>query len=992
MRFQALTWNYVDKFKKASKRGASAWQQRWDAATSLLHICGRDDAGKSVHVCVIDHHPVFYVRATESTFYSVVAQAKNFSKSWEDWWVVDLSTERRHVFQGFRGGKTDTVLRVVAAGRGASIAMATSLREAGIETFDTCIDVVTAFYHSTGIQPCGWIKVCDFCGSDIDGYTSSRCDEDVVCRKSGLAPVESAAIANFVFASIDIEAVSVADSAGRYPFPDGDKLENPASCLCVKLQRLHEETSELHAFTFNAVDMDYVREHSPEMCVHAYASEHLMWIGIVSWFEEAHVDVLVGWNILNFDMKFFHKRCALHRVDLTNMGKFDVFSTKLKSRTLSTGGAGHNEFNYWDIAGTFLLDGYVIIKRDYKLQSYGLGAVGEHFIGLSKIDLSPKEIFRESVAGPTGLARVTVYCGRDVDVPMRIVRKLNCFVKLLQFANMAHVSIDDLQLRGANCKTLSLLAAEARRKEWIISDKAFAFNKLTGKYQGALVLDPIVGLHADAPVLTLDFKSLYPSMIISQRLCPHTYVEDDQYLGMPDVEYKTFSWDDCVTNRHHTYTFAVNQESLTPGVLQRLADERLRAKKQMKRCQQRSEAARMEAQAARGEGRSSDADRMEANAKASEFEESVWDGIQLSVKLLMNSIYGFFGAAQVGKLPHVPIAMVITFMGRQMLHNTQKYILCKFGNHARLSPPEQRSEEDVRELCQSETLDDLIVNVSDISIVYGDTDSVFIKFGPPTVGSKTTVLRKAFALAEDAAAETTAFLRETMCPAGMGRLAVELEFEKALFPLICYSKKRYAFVKYVDPNKEGKIGAMGLQLVRRDLCQASVSLMWGTLRAVLQDNDVAAAEALVRETLQRLHKGEMSMNELSCNKKLSHTYKGTQPAHAVVANARRERGEDVSDGDRVDYILTIKEGRIQSERVEDPAHVVETGAAVDYAAIVATQFKKPVSDLLRPVLPNLTILFDESIALLRKQQRPMERKVEQRTKRMRPITTWFTPG
>lgn len=991
MRFQALTWQYVDKFpKRQSTTALSDWQSRWDESTSNLHICGRDANGGAVHVCVLDHFPVFYVRATESTFQSAAETAQNFNKPWEPWWVRDVSTVQKPIFQGFRGGAKDTVLRVVAANKGVAMAIARALQNRGIETFDTCIDPVTAFYHSTGIQPCGWIEIDEFCTSEPNGYAASRCENDFLCRTSGLRAVASNDVANFLFASLDIEAVSVADKDGRYPFPDGDKPENPASCVCIKLRRIHDDNSELHGFSFRAVDAEYMREHCPEMNVHAFDDEKSMWHALVAWLTVVQPDVILGWNLLNFDMKFFHKRCKHNNVDLRYMGKYDVYSTKLKDRTLSTGGAGHNEFHYWDIAGTFLLDGMVIVKRDYKLQSYALGAVGQHFIGLSKLDLSPKEIFRESIAGPRGLARVITYCGRDVDVPEKIITKLNSFVKLIQFANIASVCIDDLQLRGANCKTLSLLAQEAHTKGWIISDKQFSFNVLHGKYQGALVLDPIEGLHDDAPTNCLDFKSLYPSMVISQCLCPHTYVEDEQYLGLPGVEYKTFTWEDSVTKRRHTYHFAVNQESLTPGVLLRLASERSKAKKQMKRCVQSADTKRKEAESCTG----SDRERLLHEAKAAEFEESVWDGIQLSVKLLMNSLYGFFGAAKVGKLPHVPIAMVITYMGREMLHHTQKYIICKYGTIDELPSVDERTEEQVRDMCKRTTLEYLKTVAKDVHIVYGDTDSVFTKWAVPKTERENqhTILKWAFERAEHAAHATTEFLRDTLCPGdNESKKAVELEFEKSLYPIVCYSKKRYAFLKFTDLHKPGKIGAMGLQLVRRDLCSASTSLMWDSITAVLRDRDVPRAERLVTSAMDAICAREVPIEALSCNKTLRHHYESTQPAHANVAQARRARGEDVVDGDRVDYIFIVEDGRIQSERAEDPKYVEEHQIPIDYAAIVEKQFKKPVSDLLRPMLPELTRTFDKYIARMRHMQRPEQRKVEQRVKRMKPITDWLVP-
>jgi hypothetical protein len=62
-----------------------------------------------------------------------------------------------------------------------------------------------------------------------------------------------------------------------------------------------------------------------------------------------------------------------------------------------------------------------------------------------------------------------------------------------------------------------------------------------------------------------------------------------------------------------------------------------------------------------------------------------------------------------------------------------------------------------------------------IQVVYGDTDSVMVNFGPPTVA-------EAMPLAQKAAAEVSAIFPDP----------IKLEFEKVYFPYLLMNKKRYA--------------------------------------------------------------------------------------------------------------------------------------------------------------------------------------------------------
>ena len=89
-----------------------------------------------------------------------------------------------------------------------------------------------------------------------------------------------------------------------------------------------------------------------------------------------------------------------------------------------------------------------------------------------------------------------------------------------------------------------------------------------------------------------------------------------------------------------------------------------------------------------------------------EFERTVQNGRQLALKVSANSVYGFTGAG-VGQLPCVPIASSVTSYGRFLLEKTKAYV-----------------EEHYTQAHGYE---------HNAQVVYGDTDSVMVKFGTKTV-------------------------------------------------------------------------------------------------------------------------------------------------------------------------------------------------------------------------------------------------------------------
>lgn len=74
--------------------------------------------------------------------------------------------------------------------------------------------------------------------------------------------------------------------------------------------------------------------------------------------------------------------------------------------------------------------------------------------------------------------------------------------------------------------------------------------------------------------------------------------------------------------------------------------------------------------------------------------KGVLEGRQLALKISANSVYGFTGAT-VGQLPCLEISSTVTSFGRDMIHQTKDEVLKHFEGS---------------------------------DVIYGDTDSVMVKF------------------------------------------------------------------------------------------------------------------------------------------------------------------------------------------------------------------------------------------------------------------------
>ena len=120
-------------------------------------------------------------------------------------------------------------------------------------------------------------------------------------------------------------------------------------------------------------------------------------------------------------------------------------------------------------------------------------------------------------------------------------------------------------------------------------------------------------------------------------------------------------------------------------------------------------------------------------------------------------MYGFTGAT-VGQLPCLAIASSTTSYGRQLLMRTKEYVETHY-TMANGYP-------------------------ANADVVYGDTDSVMIKFGAGDVAAT-------MPLAEKAAEEVSKIFPSPVC----------LEFEKIYWPYLLMNKKRYAGLLWTQAEK-----------------------------------------------------------------------------------------------------------------------------------------------------------------------------------------------
>lgn len=242
-------------------------------------------------------------------------------------------------------------------------------------------------------------------------------------------------------------------------------------------------------------------------------------------------------------------------------------------------------------------------------------------------------------------------------------------------------------------------------------------------------------------------------------------------------------------------------------------------------------------------------------------------------------------------------------------------------------------------------------------LVVKNTDSIMVQFD--TEGrTGIDAIEYSWKLGERASKEISALFRAPN----------KLELEKVYCPYFLYSKKRYAAKMWTEKtNQDGvrsivfdKIDVKGLQVVRRDSCKFVRDTCKKLLETVLESPDPVAAVTLARTARDNLVQGKVSSEELVLTKSLADSYKVSMPHVEVVKKMKaRNPGSEPQIGNRVPFVVIKTQKGLDKlfEKAEDPVWARENNIPLDYEYYFEHQLKKPVEDLLEPLIASTDEIF-----------------------------------
>ena len=351
--------------------------------------------------------------------------------------------------------------------------------------------------------------------------------------------------------------------------------------------------------------------------VNQVESERAMIEEFVKIIKENNVDIIVGYNSDNFDFPYLKDRAKILGVDL------DIGMDESDVKFIRRGYANAASFK-----GLIHVDLYLVMRRYMTLDRYTLERVYYELFGEEKIDVPGERIFEFWDNGGEELDNLFDYSLDDVVSTLKIAEQtlpLN-----LELTRIIGQPLFDVSRMATGQQAEWFLVKQAYFDDEVVPNKQgsnFADRASAEDNEGGYVREPEKGLHEN--LVQFDFRSLYPSIIISKNISP-----DVMTLG--DVENE----EDYNISPEHGIKFKKSPQGFIPSVIDKILQERFRIKREMKATEDPQEKIALNVQ-------------------------------QQAIKRLANTMYGIYGFPRF-RWYSFECAKAITSWGRQYIKSSIK--------------------------------------------------------------------------------------------------------------------------------------------------------------------------------------------------------------------------------------------------------------------------------------------------------------------------------
>jgi len=576
----------------------------------IVRLFGRTDKGKSVCVFYDKFHPYFYVLPKKGK----IEETKDYVEENFSQYVRKMEIVKKFLPIGYQDKKTE-ILKLILRNPSKTPVVRDHLKEKKFieQIFEADIFFKYRFMADMNIYGMRWYEV-------EGSYTKTNSVKTIgKFRAKKFKEIDRDENMKFRYLSFDIETYF---TGGDKPQPEKEPIILISMSFFPSYK--NRNTLVLAARNIKKYDDDIV----------GFGSEKEMLEEFVKIIDQFDPDIILGYNTNNFDLPYLNTRLLKNNIPNT-LGRCEqkpIRTSTFMGRTKVT------------IPGRVSVDVYSLVKEAANkfglfkgLKRYGLGDVSKNVLGEDKVDVAHSEISDYWDDNGEKLGKLLKYSRKDAELPLKILFKKNMLDKFVEISKVSGINLQDCLYRGETERIDSILLREFNEKDYIIPnrpDKREVSRRKAERrgsgLKGAFVLEPDVGFH-DKCVAYLDFKSMYPSIVISYNICPTTYLKEKR----EDLKYKE-------TPFGSRFVTPEVKKGILPDILDYLLETRSKIKKQMKK------------------------------AKTDSKKNYLYSK-QYAFKTVANAFYGYSGYIR-ARFYVLDIASGITSTGRDLIKKTRKIV------------------------------------------------------------------------------------------------------------------------------------------------------------------------------------------------------------------------------------------------------------------------------------------------------------------------------